>query len=228
MRRKKISEIISNINSEYIEEAAVYTGKEKSRNHFTWIKWGVISACIALLILFGVGILQNINTHTVTLDNGDTIKFAKDKSSKTEVEAKIGAEERTLTEEEVQTLFHDLPVRVDGLFDLDDHKLVHLKGTIGDVKLCVSRLGWLVSDTEITGYTDASIVDGVTVYAGYCYSTGKEKTIIYYATFNLGNSTVYVEHAGKYDDAKTLRNQISKATQDLIENGEINLEQITK
>lgn len=31
MRREKISEIISDINSEYIEEAAVYTGKKKGK-----------------------------------------------------------------------------------------------------------------------------------------------------------------------------------------------------
>ena len=48
------------------------------------------------------------------------------------------------------------------------------------------------------------------------------------AGFTMGNSTVYLECTEEYKNAKAARNQIAQAVYNLIENGEINLEQIVK
>lgn len=49
MRNNEISEIIGNINDKYIDEAILYTGKEKSIRHNKPAKWGAaIAACLCI------------------------------------------------------------------------------------------------------------------------------------------------------------------------------------
>ena len=110
MRKEKISEIISDINSEYIEEAAVYSGKKNRQGHYAWLKWSVAAASIVLIVFLGTAILGR--TYTVTLENGDTIKFVRNKFSGNRVEGKIECDTRDLTEEEIQQLFHDLHLSI--------------------------------------------------------------------------------------------------------------------
>ena len=160
MRKEKISEIISDINSEYIEEAAVYTGKKNRQGHYAWLKWSAAAASIALIVFLGTAILGR--TYTVTLENGDTIKFVKNKFSGNLVEGKIECDTRDLTEEEIQQLFHDLPVKAYGLFDVDNHQLFLLRGMIGNVRLYVTTSDSLFSDAETMGYTGASVIEGIT------------------------------------------------------------------
>ena len=52
MRNIEISEIIGNINDKYIDEAILYTGKEKSIRHNKPEKWGVaIAACLCIVVI---------------------------------------------------------------------------------------------------------------------------------------------------------------------------------
>ena len=213
MKREKISEIISNINSEYIEEAAVYTGKKKRQGRYVWLKWSVAVASIVLIIFLNMAILGC--TYTVTLENGDTIKFVKNKSSGNSVEGKIECDTRDLTEEEIQQLFHDLPVEAYGLFDVDNHQLFLLKGMIGDVRLYITTI-------------DSLFDDGIPVHGGYFYRREENLEVVCNAGFTVGNSTVYLECTEEYKNAKAARNQIAQAVYNLIENGEINLEQIVE
>lgn len=226
MKREKISEIISNINSEYIEEAAVYTGKKKRQGRYVWLKWSVAVASIVLIIFLNVAILGC--TYTVTLENGDTIKFVKNKSSGNSVEGKIECDTRDLTEEEIQQLFHDLPVEAYGLFDVDNHQLFLLKGMIGDVRLYITTIDSLFDDVENMGYTNTSIIEGIPVHGGYFYRREENLEVVCNAGFTVGNSTVYLECTEEYKNAKAARNQIAQAVYNLIENGEINLEQIVE
>ena len=215
MRREKISEIISDINSEYIEEAAVYTGKKKRQGRYVWLKWSVAVASIVLIIFLNTAILGR--THTVTLDNGDTIKFVKNKSLGNSVEGKIECDTRDLTEEEIQQLFN-----------VDNHQLFLLKGMIGDVRLYITTIDSLFDDVENMGYTNTSIIEGIPVHGGYFYRREENLEVVSNAGFTMGNSTVYLECTEEYKNAKAARNQIAQAVYNLIENGEINLEQIVK
>ncbi len=51
MKKKIISDAITNISSEYIEKAADYTVAKKSRNP-VWVKWGAMAACLCLVVVF--------------------------------------------------------------------------------------------------------------------------------------------------------------------------------
>ena len=63
------------------------------------------------------------------------------------------------------------------------------------------------------------------VNAGYFVSG---KTAIYYATFKLGESTVYIEYAGAKDESENVKNEIADTIQKLIALRELNLNQISK
>ena len=49
MKKENISEIIDNISPEYIDEAALYTGKARKRRYSS-VKYGAAAACLAVLI----------------------------------------------------------------------------------------------------------------------------------------------------------------------------------
>ncbi len=121
-----------------------------------------------------------------------------------------------------------MPVKAYGLFDVDNHQLFLLRGMIGNVRLYVTTSDSLFSDAETMGYTGASVIEGITVHGGYFYNSGENLEVVYNAGFTVGNSTVYLECTEEYKNAKTARNQIAQAVYNLIENGEINLEQIIK
>ena len=57
MRREKISEVIDNIGTKYVDEATGYKGKAKSSKKVIWYKWGAVAACFALLVFGGVKVI---------------------------------------------------------------------------------------------------------------------------------------------------------------------------
>ena len=57
MRREKISEVIDNIDTKYVDEATDYKGKAKNSKKVTWYKWGTVAACFALLVFGGMKII---------------------------------------------------------------------------------------------------------------------------------------------------------------------------
>ena len=99
---------------------------------------------------------------------------------------------------------------------------------IGNVRLYVTTIDSLFDDAENMGYTDTSVIEGIPVHGGYSYRREENLEVVCNAGFTVGNSTVYLECTEEYKNAKTARNQIAQAVYNLIENGEINLEQIIK
>ena len=60
MRKRKVSEIIGNINQKYVDEAAAYTGIEKHDRPYARKKWSGLAASFALLMLAGAAILPAV------------------------------------------------------------------------------------------------------------------------------------------------------------------------
>ena len=50
MKKEKLSNIIDNINTKYVDEATLYTGKSK-KIHFSVMKWGTVAACLSLALV---------------------------------------------------------------------------------------------------------------------------------------------------------------------------------
>lgn len=60
MKKKTISDAITNIGTEYIEKAADYTVEKKTRKP-VWVKWAAMAACLCLVVVGALTIpnLQN-------------------------------------------------------------------------------------------------------------------------------------------------------------------------
>lgn len=230
MNRKHISETIDNINPKYINEATAYTGAaEKETRRTGWMKWAAIAACFFLVVFLGIGFLHGGlfggRRHTATLDNGDTINFVRSGSGVEASDIAFYIETRDLTKDEIEMLFDDLPVTAYALFDAENHRILGIEGKVDGMKLIVSVPGVTLVDAVIDGEEHNSYVDGVPVNAGY---TVNGKNIIYYATFPLGESTVYIEHTGAKGEREYVKNDISAMIQSLIALRELNLKQISK
>ena len=73
MRKRKISEIIGNINQKYVDEAAAYTGIEKHDRPYARKKWSGLAASFALLMLAGAAILPAVLKGSET----DSVKIGR-------------------------------------------------------------------------------------------------------------------------------------------------------
>lgn len=57
MKREKISEVMENISTKYVEEAATYTGKNKAVKKSSWYKWSAVAASVALVVIGGIKLI---------------------------------------------------------------------------------------------------------------------------------------------------------------------------
>ena len=227
MRKNRISETMQNINQKYVDEANAYTGVTKVARRPVWMKWGAVAACLCLVIAaaFAVPALFGGSEKIATLDNGNEIKFIKSDGGSAQFDIAIQFSTRDLTENEIKELFTDLPITGYALFDEEDGSVLGFEGKYEDMKLLVSSLEIDLKDTVIDGEDKASDVSGVSVNAGY-FTSGKN--VIYYASFTLGESTVYIENAGAKNEQETVKNDITVAIQKLIALEQIDLIGIVK
>lgn len=138
-------------------------------------------------------------------------------------------ETRPLSNAEIEMLFADLPVIADAYFDADNHNILGFEGKISDTRMVVSKQGVNLLDTIIDGNTITSSVDGVDIDAGYFVTKSNSqgiKTVIYYATFDMGENTIYVEYSGVENESETVKNNLVDTILKLIENGAFDLSQI--
>lgn len=230
MKKKTISDAITNISAEYIEKAADYTAVKKVRKP-VWVKWAAMAACFAVVAVLGVGVFQSglfgSKTDIATLENGTKIVYHKSKIAASSIDIGVNVTTRQLTEEEIAILFPNLPVTAHAVFG--DKELIGFEGNIGNTKMVISTTDIKLLDTEIIGIEETSIVNGTSVIAGYfetAPNSSGEQNAIYYATFKLGDSTVYVENAGNKSESENVKNDLSIIIQELINNGVLDLSAI--
>ena len=53
MNAKKFSDAMSELDSKYVDEAINY---KKKAQKSVWVKWGVMAACLCLIVVGGLGI----------------------------------------------------------------------------------------------------------------------------------------------------------------------------
>jgi hypothetical protein len=222
MRKMKISETMQNINHKYVDEATAYTGATKATRRSVWMKWGAIAACLCLVI---AAVFFGNSTQIVTLDNGDEIKFVKNDGGVRRSDIAFYIDSKELTDGEIKELFDDLPVTGLALFNEEDNSVLGIEGKYADMNIIVSVKGINLVDCVIGDMEIASDVDGVLISAGY-YTDGKK--VSYYASFDLGNSTVYIENTGVKGEKETVKSDIVSAIQNLIALEQIDLSKIVK
>ena len=236
MNAKKFSDAMSELDTKYVDEALNYKKKAKKPG---WVKWGAMAACFAVIAVLGVGVFQSglfgNKTDIATLENGTEIVFVKSEMTASSIDIDGTVTTRQLTEDEIATLFPNLPVTAHAIFKTSDMdagnspELIGFEGNIGNAKMVISTTNISLLDTEISGNEEISTVNGTSVTAGYFVtdpnSNGKQNAI-YYATFKLGDSTIYVENAGAKTESETIKNDLATIIQELINNGALDLSAI--
>ena len=227
MSEKCLLKALGEVDNQYIEEAEPMKTTQGRSNRR---KWASIAACFVFVTVIGIAFLQGLfgtRVEIATLENGETITFARGNNLATSIDLDVTI--RALDENEVKMLFGDLPITANGYFDTDYHNMIGLEGRIGNVKLVVSSVKQNLLCTVIEGRESISTVEGVSVTAGY-FATDEnsrgEKTVIYYATIDLGENYVYVEYSGMERDRENVKNELVDRIQQLIENGNLDLSKI--
>ena len=191
-----------------------------------------MAACFAVVVALGVGVFQSglfgNKTDIATLDNGTEIVFFKSEIAASSIDIDVNVTTRQLTEEEIATLFPNLPVKAHAVFS-NNKELIGFEGNIGNAKMVISTTDILLLDTAIVGIEEISTVNGTSVTAGYFVTDRNsvgEQNIIYYATFKLGDSIIYVENAGTKTERESVKNDLATIIQELINNGALDLSAI--
>lgn len=224
MTNETFYEIFGEISQTYVEEAR--EGRRKKKKHM-WVPWAaaaVIVAVVLSIVVLRGGILGN-GREIVTLENGDTISFVKSGAvSAMSLQLPSDVLIRELTEEEIRVLFAGLPAEGKGVvFTGNGYKLAGFEGKIGNVKVVISTSGLRLLDTVIAGREESTQVKGVAVTAGYFVTSPNsrgEKNVIYYASFELGGSSIYVEGSGTQARSGAVREEAASVVWKLINNGE--------
>lgn len=224
MKRINISEMINNINLKYVDEAIAYTEDKKKAAHRTgWRKWGVIAACFVLVAVLGIGIVQSSKPYTVTLNNGNQIIFFKGDNGIANSDMAL-AGIRGLTKTEASEIFGDMDVDAYVGFEENTNDFIYLEGKIDDFKLLVLRSD-ISPDTIFVGSEYRSTIDGVSVLAGHGLANNQgNKVAIVYASFEVGNYTIYLETAGNKSEIHDLCNALAEEIQKLIKSANLDFE----
>lgn len=227
MRKSRISEIIGDIDPKYVHEAAG-VGEAKAVGRLVWMKWVAMAACVVLMVVFGIGLFGG-NVQVATLDDGSKLRFVKSESGGEQLDIEFEIRTRNLTEDEIANLFGELPVTGYALFNHADNRILGIEGQIESrddtMNLIVSAPGICLNDTVLEGEESVSDVNGVAVWAGY-FTSGKN--IIYYATFALGESTVYIEHGGRKSESSALRKDIAQVIQKMAALEQMDLSSVSR
>lgn len=227
MTNERFFTLMNEIDDRLLLREAVAAKKSTKKAH--WLRWGALAACLALVL--GIGLAWN-SDHTVTLESGDTLRFARGGAfgqAMVDIDGIFNCEvqSRYLTQTEAAALADGFKFEGWGFFNGESGTLLGFEGWNEEgIYLQVSS-GPMWSCTALDGVEQTCVVNGVPVSAGYTDANHSGKRIIiYYATLEFGCQTVYLEHGGLAADREELRLELADMIETLIAHGEIDLTQI--
>lgn len=223
MRKEDFFEVLGELDDDIVKGA-----KTTMKKRMNWKAWGAMAACLIVVLFVALGYTDS-RAYTVTLDNGATINFIKSNITAGSLDIDADVTSRELSQEELYTLFGNLQITGE-IYTNDIYtKILGFSGKIRDTKLVISAPNVPLVDAVVVGSEKASVIEGIDVTAGYFLTDPNSKgvrTAIFYASFELGDYTIYVEDAGPDSESETISSNLAATICDLIENGEIDFTQI--
>lgn len=222
MTVKQFAAGLSALDDRYISEAAEYHFKRKRNSAARWI---AAAASLVLVAALGAVLLRGgFFSDTVELENGTVLRFENgDSMGVLSIDADVVT--RKLTPAQAQQLFPGLQVDAQTVYAAEDGDFLGLEGSVGEMKLIVSCSDIPLTDTVLVGEEIVNTVNGVAVTAGR-FVTDKnsrgERTAIYYVSFQLGESTFYLENAGDYGAREAVKTELADVLQMILKNDEPN------
>ncbi len=184
-------------------------------------------ALVAVMIVMNAGWF-GAKEYTVHLA-GDAVVYHKGSTSEADLNPGFPVSSRDLTDEELDMIFPETsdPCRATGTFRDENGELLRLEGAIGEAKVIYAREGFPVNDVVLKGRETSSLIDGIPVTAGYSM-TRENRTVIFFGTFTLENTNIYVECSGDKNEAASVSQAHANLMLSIIAGGEPDFNQITK
>lgn len=189
-----------------------------------------IAACLAAIIVVTGIVGNNLNwfgskEYRANLANGDSVVYHYGSTSQAVFVFDFPVSTRDLTDSELSLIF---PTTVEspiahGSFNDETGELFRVEGKIGEANVIIVQSGFPVSDVMVEGNESISTVSGIPVTAGYFITKPNSKglrTAIFFGSFSIGNTDIYVELAGDESDTDAISQSTANLILEIIENGE--------
>lgn len=220
------------MRSKIIEYRRSYIGKDRVISMTkTMKKLFPIAACFILVIAVTafIGVQQNwfgAKIYTVTLENGEKLVYGNGGpkgAANYDYDCEIKG--RDLTADELHTLFPAMnDITENGFpyatFKADTGEMLRLETTtFDDIHVHLAKSGLPATDTIIVGEESTADINGITVRTGYFVTDANSKgikTAIFFAEYDMNNTTIYVELAGNEQDSEQLSQKLSDTVYSMI------------
>ena len=104
-------------------------------------------------------------------------------------------------------------------FKADTGEMLRLETVFDDIHIHLVKSGLPATDTIIVGEGSTAEINGITVKTGYFVTDANSKgikTAIFFAEYEINDTTVYVELAGNKQDSEQLSKKLSDTVYGMI------------
>ena len=218
------------MRSKIIEYQRSHIRKDRMISMPKTMKLFPVAACFILVIAVTalIGVQHNgfkAKNYTVTLENGEKLVYG---NGNPKGEAKYAynyeIKTRALTAEELHTLFPAMNDITENqfpyaTFKADTGEMLRLETIFDDIHIHLATSGLPATDTIIVGEESTADINGITVKTG-CFVTDANsrgiRTAIFFAEYEMNNTTIYAELAGNAQDSKQLSEKLSDTVYRMI------------
>ena len=197
-----------------------------------------VAAClVAIVVVTGI-VGSNMGWfgskgYTVNLANGDSIVYHIGSTNVASIHVGYPVSSRKLTNAELDAILPETTERRSaiGTFREENGELLRVEGKLGDATIIFAQDNFPISDVVLEGNESSSSVNGIPVTTGYFVTSPNsrgEQSAIFFASFSIGNTNVYVECYGDKSDADAVSQETADLIFSIITKGEPDFSAITK
>lgn len=207
------------------------------RKNFKKFLFPVAACLVAIVAVTGI-VGSNMGWfgskgYTVNLANGDSIVYHIGSTNVASIHVGYPVSSRKLTDAELDAILPETTERRSaiGTFREENGELLRVEGKLGDATIIFAQDNFPISDVVLEGNESSSSVNGIPVTTGYFVTSPNsrgEQSAIFFASFSIGNTNVYVECYGDKSDADAVSQETADLIFSIITKGEPDFSAITK
>lgn len=198
----------------------------------------LVAACLVAIVAVTGIVGSNMGWfgskgYTVNLANGDSIVYHIGSTNVASIHVGYPVSSRKLTDAELDAILPETTERRSaiGTFREENGELLRVEGKLGDATIIFAQDNFPISDVVLEGNESSSSVNGIPVTTGYFVTSPNsrgEQSAIFFASFSIGNTNVYVECYGDKSDADAVSQETADLIFSIITKGEPDFSAITK
>ena len=192
-----------------------------------------VAACLVAIVAVTGIVGSNMGWFGFNLANGDSIVYHIGSTNVASIHVGYPVSSRKLTDAELDAILPETTERRSaiGTFREENGELLRVEGKLGDATIIFAQDNFPISDVVLEGNESSSSVNGIPVTTGYFVTSPNsrgEQSAIFFASFSIGNTNVYVECYGDKSDADAVSQETADLIFSIITKGEPDFSAITK